>query len=214
MRARWYFDFVSPFAYLQLPAMHALRGRIDVEPVPIVFGAVLAHHGQLGPAEIAGKRAFTYRFVQWQAERAGIALRFPPAHPFNPLAALRLCVAAGGGWDAAQAIFDHVWRDGGAVGVDDLRDVARALGIDDVAAAIARAEVKDALRANTDAALAAGVFGVPTFALGDELYWGNDATAMIEQRLADPGRFDSAEYRRITALPIGVERARVTRRGE
>ena len=42
-----------------------------------------------------GKREFTYRFVQWQAERAGVTLRFPPAHPFNPLAALRLCIAAG-----------------------------------------------------------------------------------------------------------------------
>lgn len=210
--ARWYFDFISPFAYLQLPAMRALRERIDVEPVPIVFGAVLARNGQLGPAEIPGKREFTYRFVQWQAARAGVALRFPPAHPFNSLAALRLCVAAGGGWDAVQAIFDHVWRDGGATGADDLRGVARSLGIDDVAAATARADAKDALRANTDAALAAGVFGVPTFALGDELYWGSDATPMIEDRLADPAAFDGAEYRRIATLPVGVERTRAAPR--
>lgn len=208
MHARWYFDFISPFAWLQLPAMRALHARIGVEPVPIVFGAVLARHGQLGPAEIPGKREFTYRFVQWQADRAGLALRFPPAHPFNSLAALRLCIAAGGGWDVTQAIFDHVWRDGGAAGVEDLRDTARALGIDDVAAAIARTNVKDTLRANTDAALAAGVYGVPTFALGAELYWGSDATAMIEDRLADPGVFDTAEYRRIATLPVGVERTR------
>jgi 2-hydroxychromene-2-carboxylate isomerase len=207
-KARWYFDFISPFAYLQLPAMRALHARIGIAPVPIVFGALLAHHGQLGPAEIAGKREFTYRFVQWQAGRAGITLRFPPAHPFNSLAALRLCVAAGGGWDAVQAVFDHVWRDGHAAGAHDLRDVARSLGIDDVAAAIARADVKDALRANTHAAIAAGVFGVPTLALGPELYWGNDATAMIEDRLAEPTLFDGAEYQRIAALPVGVERPR------
>jgi len=206
--ARWYFDFISPFAYLQLAAMHALRERIDVVPVPIVFGAVLARHGQLGPAEIPDKRAFTYRFVQWQAGRAGIVLRFPPSHPFPSLAALRLCVAAGSGWNAVQAIFDHIWREGGAAGVDDMREVARSLGIGDVAAEIARGEVKDALRANTDAALGAGVFGVPTLALGDELYWGNDATPMIEDRLADPALFDGAEYRRIAALPVGVERPR------
>jgi len=208
MTARWYFDFVSPFAYLQLPAMQALRARIAIEPVPIVFGAVLARHGQLGPAEIGGKREFTYRFVQWQAARMGIALRFPPAHPFNSLAALRLCIAAGGGWNAVQAIFGHIWGDGGAGAPDDLGAVGRALGIDDVDTAIARADVKDALRTATDAALAAGVFGVPTFALDGELYWGNDATAMIEDRLADPTLFDGDEYRRIAALPVGVVRAR------
>jgi len=208
IEARWYFDFISPFAYLQLPRMRALRERIAIEAVPIVFGAVLARNGQLGPAEIPGKREFTYRFVQWQADRSGIPLRFPPAHPFSSLAALRLCVAAGGGWDAVQAIFDHVWRDGGAAGTDDLRDVASGLGVGDVAATIARADVKDSLRANTDTALAAGVFGVPTLALDGELYWGNDASAMIEDRLADPGLFDGAEYRRIAALPIGVERRR------
>jgi 2-hydroxychromene-2-carboxylate isomerase len=206
--ARWYFDFISPFAYLQLGAMRALHARIGVAPVPIVFGAILAQHGQLGPAEIPGKREFTYRFVQWQADRAGLPLRFPPTHPFNSLAALRLCLAAGGGWDAVQAIFDHVWRDGRAAGADDLGDVARSLGFDDAGTAIARADIKDALRAHTQAAIAAGVFGVPTLALGDELYWGNDATSMIEQRLADPAFFVGAEYRRIATLPVGVERPR------
>ena len=112
MTARWYFDFISPFAYLQLPKMLALRERIAITPVPIALGAVLAHHGQLGPAEIKGKREFTYRFVQWQAERDGIALRFPPTHPFNPLAALRLCLAAGSTWEAVSAIYAHLWRDG------------------------------------------------------------------------------------------------------
>lgn len=210
--ASWYFDFVSPFAYLQLPALRALRERLVIEPVPIVFGAVLARHGQLGPAEIAGKREFTYRFVQWEAGRAGIGLRFPPAHPFNSLAALRLCIAAGGGWDAVTAIFEHLWRDGrSGTSAGELADVAAALGIDDASAAIAADDAKARLRANTDAALAAGVFGVPTLALGGELFWGNDATPMIEAWLADPRLFDGAEYRRIAALPVGVERARAAR---
>lgn len=209
MHARWYFDFISPFAYLQLPAMQALRERIAIEPVPIVFGAVLARHGQLGPAEIPRKREFTYRFVQWQAHRAGTPLRFPPAHPFNSLAALRLCIAAGSGWPAVGAIFEHVWRDGCAgTSADELAAVARTLDIDDVPRAIARDEVKARLRANTDAALAAGVFGVPTLSMGAELYWGNDASEMIQERLADPTLFDGEEYRRIATLPVGAERPR------
>jgi 2-hydroxychromene-2-carboxylate isomerase len=207
-QATWYFDFISPFAYLQLPKILALRERIDITPMPIVFGAVLAHHGQLGPAEIPGKRAFTYRFVQWQAEQAARPLKFPPAHPFNSLAALRLCIAAGADWNAVTAIFDHIWRDGSAADAGDLATMAHALGVDDVAGIGANGAVKAALRANTDAAIAAGVFGVPTLAIGGELFWGNDASPMIDAFLDDPQRFRSPEYRRIGDLPIGVQRPR------
>lgn len=208
MQAHWYFDFISPFAYLQLPRIRALGERFDIVPKPIVFGAVLKHHGQLGPAEIPGKREFTYRFVQWRAERIGATLRFPPAHPFNPLAALRLCLAAGGDWHAVETIFGHLWRDGrSGENAAELAEAGHRLGIDDVAAAIEDETVKTALRVNTEAALARGVFGVPTLDVGGELFWGEDATPMIEDWLADPARFSSGEYARIAALP-GVQRAR------
>ena len=209
MQAHWYFDFISPFSYLQLRKVHEWNTRLAVTPVPIAFGAVLKHHGQLGPAEIRGKREFTYRLVQWQAEQAGVALRFPPAHPFNPLTALRLCIAAGSTWDSIQVIFDHLWRDGGAgATAAELAEAGRALGIDHVEDATNAANVKSQLRSNTDAAIAAGVFGVPTLRIGDELFWGNDATPMIEEWLVDPDRFASVEYQRIAALPVGIERPR------
>ena len=154
MNAHWYFDFVSPFSYLQLAKVLKWRNRFDIAPVPIAFGAVLKHHGQLGPAEIPGKREFTYRFVQWQAERMGTTLRFPPQHPFNPLAALRLCIAAGTTWPAIEAIFNHLWRDGKmGTTAAELADVARALGLGDAEKAIADSGVKDRLRANTDGAI-------------------------------------------------------------
>jgi len=207
MRGHWYFDFISPFSYLQLPKVGEWRQRLDITPVPIAFGAVLKHHGQLGPAEIPGKREFTYRFVQWQADHAGVPLRFPSTHPFNPLTALRLCLAAGTTWESIQAIFDHVWRDGRAgSNAVELADVGRALGIDSVETATSAAEVKAQLRTNTEAAIAAGVFGVPTLRIGGELFWGNDATPMIEDWLANPNRFASTEHQRIATLPIGVQR--------
>lgn len=208
-KANWYFDFVSPFSYLQLSKVSAWRARFDITPVPIAFGAVLKHHGQLGPAEIPGKREFTYRFVQWQADHAGATLRFPPQHPFNPLAALRLCIAAGTTWAAVETIFDHLWRDGKAgTTAAELAGVGRALGIGDAESAIGNADVKNALRANTDDAIAAGVFGVPTLKVGNQIFWGNDATPMIEDWLAHPQRFDTDEYRRIAELPFGIERRR------
>ena len=70
------------------------------------------------------------------------------------------------------------------------------------------ANVKTQLRANTDGAIAAGVFGVPTLRIGSELFWGNDASGMVDAWLDDPTRFASAEYRRVAALPTGVERRR------
>lgn len=209
MHARWYFDFVSPYAYLQLPKILTLRERLDITPVPIVFGAVLAHHGQLGPAEIAGKRDHTYRFVQWLADRENATLRFPPAHPFNSLAALRLCIAADAQWPAIEAIFDHLWRDGrSGVQAGELENVGHAIGVDDVAARIVDEEVKLRLRANTTAAIDAGIFGVPTLAIGRDLFWGNDASPMIDDFLNDPNLFDAPQYRRIAELPVGIRRGR------
>ena len=207
-QAQWYFDFISPFSYLQLRSVLEWRSRLEITPVPILFGAVLQQIGQLGPAEIRGKREFTYRFVQWQAEREGRPLRFPRTHPFNPMAALRLAIAAGTTWAAIEAIFAHIWQYGHDADAAGLAPVGRQLDIADVATAIDAAAVKAQLRANTEAALAAGVYGVPTLKTGDEMFWGNDATPMIEDWLARPDLFSGAEYRRIANLPIGIQRQR------
>ncbi len=61
MALRWYFDFVSPFAYLHWQQLKALPQFKSIAPVPIALGAVLHHLGNLGPAEIPAKRVFTYR---------------------------------------------------------------------------------------------------------------------------------------------------------
>jgi 2-hydroxychromene-2-carboxylate isomerase len=209
MQAEWYFDFISPFSYLQLDKVHAWRHRLPITPVPIAFGAVLNHTGTLGPAEVPGKREHMYRHIQWQAERAEIALKFPPAHPFNPLLALRLCIAAGTTWESVDAIYRHIWRDGkSGVTADELTDVGRSLGVHDVEKSTSDPSVKSQLRANTDNAIAAGVFGVPTLRIGGELFWGNDASGMVEEWLDNPQRFASADYQRLQTLPLGVERRR------
>ncbi|RQP33687.1 DsbA family protein, partial [Burkholderia ubonensis] len=97
--ATWYFDFVSPFAYLQLEQFERLPPTLTIEPRPIVLGALLAHWGQKAPAEIAAKRVFTYRHAQYRADKLGIPFRMPPAHPFNPIKPLRLAIAMGGSLD-------------------------------------------------------------------------------------------------------------------
>lgn len=202
---RWYFDFISPFAYLQWPRVRPLLDTHALVPVPILFGAVLDAVGQKGPAEIPRKREFTYRHVLWQARRQGIAMRFPPAHPFNPLAALRLCIAAGSTSQAITAIQDWIWARGNAGDtIDALAPVAARLGIAPEAAG--SDAVKATLRANTAGAVDSGVFGVPTLAIGDELFWGNDAHDFAVAALHDPALLDDAEMRRLAALPVGVRR--------
>ena len=204
-RAIWYFDFISPFAYLQLARIRELARHHAITPRPVVFAALLRHHGQLGPAEIPGKREFTYRMVQWSAQASGIALRFPPAHPFNPLAALRLSIACGSSWEAITRIFAHVWTQGlPGDTAEGLSSVANALGIADVEPAIGATAVKEQLRTNTEEAITSGVFGVPTLRSGDQLFWGNDATPMFEKLLAEPDFFSRGEYARIARLPSAV----------
>jgi 2-hydroxychromene-2-carboxylate isomerase len=170
---------------------------------------LLNHWGQLGPAELPGKRRHTYRQVLFQARELGIPLVVPPAHPFNPLPALRLCLAAPDRVAAVHALFAHIWEDGHAAdSIEALAEVARALGVDDPAAAIAAPAVKQQLAANGAEAIALQVFGVPTIVVDGELFWGNDATAMAQAYLADRALFDTPEMRRIDALPAAAERPR------
>ncbi|MCL1635757.1 2-hydroxychromene-2-carboxylate isomerase [Luteimonas sp. SX5] len=205
MRVAWYFDFISPFAYLHWQKVRGLMAERAVEPVPVLFAAILNAHGQKGPAEIPGKREFTYRHVLWQARREGIPLRAPPAHPFNPIPALRLCIAAGSTPETIDAIYEWIWAQGQAGDTAQaLEPVMRRLGV--APESLASDAVKNALRANTDAALAAGVFGVPTLAVGDTLFWGNDVHDFALEAIADPALLDDPEMRRVERLPVGVRR--------
>lgn len=207
MSAVWYFDFISPFAYLQWRRLRRLPEMPALNPRPLLFAAVLKRCGQLGPAEIPGKREFTYRFVLWRARQLGIPLRFPPAHPFNPLPALRLCLAAKDRHAAVDAIFAHIWEQGLPADTPEaLAPLAATLGIDDIDAALADPTVKQALLDNGAAAETLKLFGVPTMAVGERLFWGEDATDMALAYAADPQAFDDDEMQRVASLPIGVRR--------
>lgn len=206
----WYFDFISPFSYLQWRLLRrdhpALARRL--QPRPVLLAGLLNHWGQLGPAELPGKRKHTYRMVLWQAREAVVTLRFPPAHPFNPLPALRLCLAAPDRVAAVDAIFRHIWEEGRAGDcVEALADVARELGIADPAAALANPNVKKQLADNGAAAIALDVFGVPTLVIDGELFWGNDASAMALAYLSNRKLFDDEQMRRVDTIPAAVQRA-------
>ena len=205
--ADWYFDFVSPFAYLQSEQLASLAPRVTVRYKPVLLAGLLGAHGQKGPAEIEGKRAFTYRFVIWQAKRLGIALKLPHEHPFNPLPLLRLAIACDCEPSAIHRIFRFVWRDGRLPDLPiEWAELSHDLGLENADARIAEPEVKDTLRRYTDEAIARGVFGVPTLDLRGELFWGVDATQMASDYAAAGCRWNDPEYARAAALPVGATR--------
>lgn len=191
----FYLDFISPYAYLAFETMpDVLMGHsYTVTYKPVLFAALLKHHGQRGPAEMANKREWTYRQVQWLAHQHEVALQMPATHPFNPLALLRLAVASQAqglpNRYVCERIFQHVWQ-GGAEATDPERlaaltqEFAFARGGQD-------ADVKAQLQVHTDEAIARGVFGVPTLEVDGKLFWGLDALPMLQAYLAGDPWFET-----------------------
>jgi 2-hydroxychromene-2-carboxylate isomerase len=131
--ADWYFDYVSPFAYLQFAGeFPRLRDRLAINCVPVLFAGLLNHWGQKGPAEIAPKRVFTFQFCAWWAARHGVPYILPAKHPFNPLGALRLTIALDSRPEIVGEIFRFIWGEGRDVGdPGEWAALARRLDVDD-----------------------------------------------------------------------------------
>ena len=207
MKARWYFDFVSPYSYLHLKQFRRIARPLEIEPVPVLFAGLLKAHENKGPAEIPAKRIHAYRQCVWLSHQLGVELRFPPRHPFNPLSYLRLAVARRPTLQGVEAIFDLIWMEGRDPDEPStLHAAANAVGLPEALPTIAAPEVKAKLLANTEAAAAAGIFGVPTMEVAGERFWGSDSVAMMNAYLDDPQLFQRGEMARVSALPYGATR--------
>jgi 2-hydroxychromene-2-carboxylate isomerase len=211
----FYFDYLSPFAYLaarELPELARAAGA-EVRYRPILFAAVLDHWGQRGPAEIPPKALHTYKECLRYAVVRGIPLRAPRLHPFNPLLSLRVTWAAAEAERArvCAALYDLVWARGGDLTSE--AEVGAALTAAELPAAalIARAqapEIKARLRDETAAAIARGVFGVPTMIVGDELYWGVSQLDHVAQHLAGRDPLAGLDWRSYVPDGAGATRRR------
>ena len=192
----FYLDFISPYAYLafeRLPeVMEGLSYSVSYKPV--LIGALLKHHGQLGPAQVPPKREWTYRHALWLAHVNGVEMAMPAAHPYNPLPHLRLALGTTADGDisryVAETIFRHVWR-GGADASDPARlaDLTSALQPQRDAA-----EVRQQLKTNTDEAIAQGVFGVPALVVDQQMFWGFEGLAPLRAALDGDAWFDGAQW--------------------
>lgn len=197
----WFFDVLSPFAYLALPAVERIAEEREVRCVPILFGGVLKHWGQLGPAEIPAKRVHTYRLCINLAERMGVPFRMPPVHPFNPLGALRVLTALEAPLSTVRGALALVWAEGVDVsGAEGFARLCARLGVADADGLIAETGAKEGLRLATERAVAGGVFGVPTLAVEGELFWGVDAMPLALRFIGDRGVLRRGEMGRLGEL--------------
>ena len=201
----WYFDFISPYAYLQWHRLRREAPQLAITPKPVLFAGLLSHWDNKGPAEITPKRSWTYAHCLWLARRYDIPMQLPTAHPFNPLPLLRLSLALGATEDVVDRLFGYVWRDGRLPSDEDAwQDLLDELLVEP--AEINAEAVKHALHRNCEEAIEAGVFGVPTAVVDGELFWGVDATDMLLAYVAGDPFFRSDGYAMAHTLPPAVHR--------
>ena len=193
------FDFGSPNAYLAaqvLPAIAARHGAA-VRLTPCLLGGIFKATGNQSPAQafaaIKGKLAYEMLELRRFVARHGLVrFRMNPHFPVNTLMIMRGLIAAemaGMAEPYSRAVLAAMWEDGEKM--DDPAVVQRVLdaaGLDG-AAIIARTQdgaVKERLVANTETAVARGVFGIPTFFVGTEMFFGKDRLGQVEEELARP----------------------------
>ena len=204
----FFLDFISPYAYLAFKALpQALEGlSYGVRYQPVFLGGLLKAKQQMGPAEIPMKREWVYRQSQWLAQAQGVRLDLPAAHPFNPLGLLRLAVASDPQGNpnryVCETLFRHVWEGG--------QDAADAQRLQALTTELAPArdpgsdEVRDQLKAHTDSAIAQGVFGVPSYAVDGQVFWGLDSLPMLRSCVAGDAWFSGPQWDAAAQLPSGI----------
>jgi 2-hydroxychromene-2-carboxylate isomerase len=193
---RFTWDFSSPFSYLastQIAAFAARTGATVVEH-PILLGGLFRAIGTpdvpLATFSEPKQRHVMADLDRW-SKHWGVPFRFPSRFPTASLKPLRVWYALP---EARRAAFrDATFRAYWAEDRDITDDSVLAACVGDEAAArdaLAKTgsdEVKAALRAATEDAVARGVFGVPTFTVGDDLYWGQDRLDLVEDAITDAG---------------------------
>ena len=189
----FYFDFGSPAAYLaytQLAKLSADTGATVVMK-PMLLGGVFQATGNRPPISVPLKGAYLFQDMGRYAKRYGVPLVMNPHFPINTITLMRADVGLGLRGDDRlgsyrNAVFRAIWVD--QQNLNDPASVANVLakaGFDPVAmmAIVADPQVKDALKNSTQAAVDRGIFGAPTFFVGDQMFWGQDRLDFVREAL-------------------------------
>lgn len=202
-KVQWFFDYISPFSYIQWAHQLSRLEAVEVELTPVLFAGLLKHWDHKGPAEIPGKRRFTYRYVVWLADRLGVPLQIPHAHPFNPLPLLRLSIARRNSPQVVERLFSFVWREG-HIPSDEGPWHQLMQELDATESELKDPAVKQELLSNGERAIANGIFGVPSTVVGNQVFWGVDGFEFLLDYLADPGVVATPAMQAADELPSGL----------
>lgn len=212
-QVQFYFDYLSPYAFLAFSPVRELCARLGVsfEPKPILLAGLLNHFGQRGPAEIPPKARFVLMDCARRAKAAGVPFRCPEYHPFRPLTALRASLPEVAGElqnDVIETLFRFGWQQGGDLGDEQaISGALAAAGLDaQLVDKTRQPSIKALLKQRTEEARDAGVFGVPTMLVGGELYWGYDQLAFVEDALTHGDTISHAEI--LEMMPKGSRATR------
>ena len=185
------FDVGSPYSYLASTQVRGIAQRTgcELKLTPVTIGGVFKALGQ-PQIPSAPRLDWMRKDLGMWTKKYGVPLEFPEAFPLtSTITALRTLVAVpdGPGREAAMhSLFSTYWGQGKDIGKTEVLRAALDAAGQDGEKLIARAadqDIKDALRGNTDAALKRGLFGVPTFFVGAEMFWGNDRIEFVEAAL-------------------------------
>jgi 2-hydroxychromene-2-carboxylate isomerase len=212
----FFFDYLSPYAYLAWPRIRELceRRGASLRVTPILLAGLLNRWGQLGPAEVLPKGLFVFKDCARKAAVQGIPFRSPRFHPFKPLTALRVSQRVVAGDDQARvidALFRGGWGEGADLGSDEaIVELLERAGVDGKALVLRVTDpsVKAELRDSTERAVEQGVFGVPTVLVGSELFWGNDQIDFIDRRLSGADPIDSLDLVMLAPQGSSAQRRR------
>jgi 2-hydroxychromene-2-carboxylate isomerase len=190
-RIEFFFDYASTYSYLAHLEIEALATRHEAELVyrPMVLGFVFKATGNAMPAAVPAKATYMMQDVRRWVRHLGLPFHMPSVFPTNTIRALRCAVAAledGTFRSYHHAVMKAYWANDQDIGdADVLASVATSAGLDGPRLVVRAEEgsVKAQLKANTDDAVARGVFGAPTFFVGSEMFWGNDRLQFVAEAL-------------------------------
>ncbi|MEM8941070.1 MAG: 2-hydroxychromene-2-carboxylate isomerase [Pseudomonadota bacterium] len=192
MIIEFYFDFGSPTAYLAHWQLGKLKDNYSMELVhrPMLLGGIFKATGNAPPAAVPAKGVYMAQDLQRFADRYGASLKFNPHFPVNTLGLMRgFYVARSLAQESVylDAMFSAMWiQEKNMADAEVFASTLSDAGLDAAAFAekIGTPDVKQALIEDTESAVARGVFGAPTFFIGEEMFFGQDRLDFIEERLS------------------------------
>lgn len=203
----YYFDFLSPFSYLswQWVKTASRNSNLNFELIPCTLATVIKHYETKGPAEIAPKRDYLFKYCLRYSKLHNIPFVSPKVLPFNSLYALRLALKSVSGekqFQIVDSLFSAAWAQGKDIGNDTVViNELNKLGLngEEYVDLISTREVRKELKDNVKRAIKNEVFGFPTFRVKGELFWGNDSISHLKEFLNGYDKLDKNEYEKFVS---------------